>query len=78
LLTRRVIRNWRRQPRNIVAFGSLACWVLYWAAGFWNPVIMYVLPAVLLYSDCYLDNASARPPRVVRGLTNAPDCRIRA
>ena len=67
LLTHRIIRNWMGQPSNIAAFGSLVCWGLFWAAGFLNPTIFWVLPGVLLFSDINLDKPRASHSRVARG-----------
>jgi hypothetical protein len=60
LLTRRVIRNWVRQPSNVMAFGSVVCWILFWLAGALNPTIYWVLPGVFLFSDCHYDLTKER------------------
>ena len=51
LLTYNVIKKWARKKTNIATFGSMVCWCLYWFAGSLNPVINFVLPSVLLFTD---------------------------
>ena len=67
LLTRRVVRNWVRQPSNILAFGSMLSWVLVWLAGVLNPTLFFALPALLIFSDCHRDKQPTRIAPVANG-----------
>jgi hypothetical protein len=52
--------KWLVNRRDLTAFSSTVSWGLYWVASASNPVAFSVLPALLIFTDCYLQSAARR------------------